>query len=167
LTRSLPDLIPWARLAAAPFALLEVAIERGNYPDGHEAWAWALAAGFAAGAVVLVVVPWRLPGLLLDAAAVSGFVVLYGFEPNSPARELFFLVVAEAALLYGLRGGLLLPPAAAPALAVFEWRAADRLDVPFDVGHVLAPLALQLAVGVIVGVLAGSRARRAAPPRSG
>jgi hypothetical protein len=167
LTRSVSDLIPWARLAAAPFALLEVAIERGNYPDGHEAWAWGLAAGFAVCAVVLVVVPRRLPGLLLDAAVVSGFVVLYGFEPNSPARELFFLVVVEAALLYGFRGGLLLPPAAVPALAVFESRAADRLDVPFDVGHVLAPLALLLAVGLIVGALAGSRVRPGAPPRSG
>jgi hypothetical protein len=167
LTRSVPDLIPWARLAAAPFALLEVAIERGNYPDGHEAWAWGLAAGFAVCAVFLVVLPWRLPGLLLDAAVVSGFVALYGFEPSSPARELFFLVVVEAALLYGLAGGLLLPPAAVPALTVFEWRAADGLDVPFDVGHVLAPLALQLAVGVIAGALAGNRARRGARPPSG
>jgi hypothetical protein len=157
LTRSLPDLIPWARLAAAPFALLEVAIERGNYPDGHEAWAWALAAGFAAGAVVLVVVPWRLPGLLLDAAAVSGFVVLYGFEPGSPVRQLLVLAVVEAALRYG-KAGAAWCLASAPALALFEWRASDRLDVAYDPGHVLGPIGVQLLVGLIVGALA-ERAR--------
>jgi hypothetical protein len=154
LTRSPSDLIPWARLAAAPFALVEVAIERGNYPDGHERWAWAIAGAFAAGAALFVFVRWRLPALAFDAAVVSAFVALYGFEPSSPVRELFFLVVAEAALLYGVRGGLLVPPAAIPALVVFEERAADRLGVPFDPGHVLAPFALQLVLGVVVGMLA-------------
>src|SRR5918996_5275312 len=41
--------IAWARAAAVPFVLLEVALERGNYPSGDERLAWALAAAFVAG----------------------------------------------------------------------------------------------------------------------
>ena len=150
--------VRWIRLVAAPLALVEVAIERGNYPPGDERWAWALAGAFAAGAVLLAVRPLRLVGVLFDLAAVSGFVVLYGFEPSSPARELFFLTTLEAALLFGLVGALLAPLASTPALAAFEARAADHLEVAFDPGHVLGPAGLQLLVGLVVASLARGRA---------
>lgn len=147
--------IAWVRLAALPFVLLEVAVERGNYPSGHEAWAWALAGVFAAGALVLFrarcVV---LPALLFDTAVVSAFVVLYGFELGTPVRQLLLLPVLEAALRYGRRGGLAWPLATAPALALFEWRQAVRLDYyPFDVGHVLGPVGIELLLGLVVGAL--------------
>ena len=149
--------VHWIRLAAAQFALVEVAIERGNYPPGDERWAWALAATFAVGAAALAARPLPLLGLVLDLAAVSGFVVLYGFEPSSPVRELFFLTAAEAALLFRFPGAFLAPLAAVPALAIFEARAADRLDVPFDPGHVVGPAGLQLLVGLVVAGLAARR----------
>ncbi len=152
------DWIAWVRLAAAPFALLEVAVEHGNYPDGHERWAWALAVAFALGAIALFRTrELAAVGLVWDTVVVSGFVVLYGFEPNSPVRQLLVLVVVEAALRYG-KAGAAWSVASAPALALFEWRAADRLDVPYDPGHVLGPMGIQLLVGLIVGVLA-ERAR--------
>ncbi len=91
---------------------------------------------------------------MLDFAAVSGFVVLYGFEPSSPVRMLFVLVAVEAAILYGARSVLLLAAASAPALAAFEWRASDRLDVPYDLGHVLGPIGIQVLVGLVVARLA-------------
>ena len=152
-----PDSVRWIRLAAAPIALVEVAIERGNYPPGDERWAWALAATFAFGAAALATRPLRLPGLAFDAVAISGFVVLYGFEPSSPVRELFFLTAVEGALLFRYAGAVVAPLAAVPALAVFEARAADRLDVPFDPGHVVGPAGLQLLVGLVVAALLGGR----------
>lgn len=144
--------IRWVRLAAAPFALLEAAVE--DYPPGHEAWAWALAVVFAAGALVLFRRDRPALGLMLDLGVVSGFVVLYAFDPGTPVRQLFFLVVLEAALRYGTLGGALVPLAHVPALALFEWRLAE----PFDVGHVLGPFGLQLLVGLVAGRLARSRA---------
>jgi hypothetical protein len=164
--------IAYVRVVAVPFVLLEVAIERGNYPPGHEAWAWALAVTFAVGAVALFAA-WGLRiaagavgavALVFDTAVVSGYAVLYGFEPNSPVRHLLLLVVVEAALRYGKRGAAW-AVASAPALAVFEWRAADRLDVPFDPGHVIFPIALQILVGLIVGSLTARAARGASPSR--
>jgi hypothetical protein len=157
--------IAWARAAAVPFVLLEVAVERGNYPPGDERLAWALAAAFGAAAVGLLLArgrPWAAPaGLALDVALVSAFVALYSFEAGTTARQLLVLPVVEGALLYGLRGGLLLPLASLPALAFFEWRQADRLDLhPFDLGHVLGPAAIQLVVGVAVGGLVARLERR-------
>jgi hypothetical protein len=146
--------IPEARLLAVPFAFAEVAIESGNYPAGYERWAWTTAAVFAAGAVVLFVVRRPLAGVVLDAVIVSAFVCIYSFEPSSPVRELLFLPVIEAALLFGVRGGLVLPLASAPSLAFFESKASEDLGVAFDPGHVLGPVALQLVVGLVVGRLA-------------
>lgn len=148
-----------------PFVLLEVAVERGNYPPGDERLAWALAGGFLVVAVVLLLArrrPWAAPtGLALDAALVSAFVALYSFEAGTTARQLLVLPVLEGALLYGLRGGLVLPLASLPALAFFEWRQAERLDLhPFDLGHVLGPAAIQLVVGVAVGGLVARLERR-------
>jgi hypothetical protein len=148
--------IPEARLVAVPFAFAEVAIESGNYPAGYERWAWTTAAVFAAGAVVLLVARRPLAGVLVDAVVVSAFVCIYSFEPSSPVRELLFLPVVEAALCFGVRGGLALPLTSIPSLAFFESKTSDELGVAFDPGHVLGPVTLQFVVGLVVGRLAAS-----------
>ena len=157
--------IAWVRLAAVPFVAFEIAVERGNYPRGHEPWAWAVGAVFALGAACLFWL-WRrgvaggglgLAALAFDGAVVSAWVVVYSFEPASPVRQLLFLPVIEAALRYGRLGGALAPLASALPLAVFESRAADRLGAPYDPGHVVFPIALQLLVGLVVGALASRR----------
>jgi hypothetical protein len=150
--------VAWVRLAAAPFVFVEVAIERGNYPSGYERWAWGAAAVFAVGAASLFMAQRRgvdtgVVAYAFDAALVSAYVVIYSFEPGSPVRQLLLLPVIEAALRWGRLGGVLSPLASAPALAVFEWKVSDRLGVPYDPGHVIFPVALQLLVGLIVGAL--------------
>ena len=154
--------ITWGRAAAIPFVFFEVAVESGNYPAGEEKLAWALAAAFAVGALLLLRSPHRAGiGLAFDWAAVSLFVALYSFEAGTPVRQLFLLPVLEAALRYGPRGGALLPLASLPALAFFEWRQAIRLDLhPFDVGHLLGPVGIQLAVGLAVGALVARLPRK-------
>jgi hypothetical protein len=148
--------IPRARLIAVPFAFAEVAIESGNYPPGYERWAWATAAVFAVGAVLLLFASRPVAGVLFDAVIVSAFVCIYSFEPSSPVRELLFLPVIEAALIYGARGGLALPAASAPSLVFFELQTSEELRVAFDPGHVLGPIGLQILVGLVVGRLAGA-----------
>jgi hypothetical protein len=157
--------IAWARLAAVPFVFVEVAIESGNYPPGDEAYAWALAAAFAAGALVLF--PLReeaAEGVVFDWTIVSLWVALYSFEAGTPVRQLLLLPVVEAALRYGVRGGALMPLASLPALAFFEWRQAIRLDLhPFDAGHVVGPA----GVGLLVGLAIGALVRRFEAPGAG
>lgn len=149
--------VSWIRLVAVPFALVEVLIERGNYPPGYERFAWITTAVLAVGAVALLFARALLAGLALDVAVVSAYVCIYSFEPNSPVRELFFLAVVEAGLLYGARAGALVSLASVPALWFFERQASDRLEVPYDVGHVLGPVGLQVFVGLVVGRLASRR----------
>ncbi|MGH3035230.1 MAG: hypothetical protein ACRDON_11860 [Gaiellaceae bacterium] len=165
LGRLVPDLdrpggldgwVALVRAAAVPFVVLEVAIESGSYPPGDEGWAWTLVAVFAAGAALFLRLPaWRAPALAFDWALVSAWVALYSFEPGTPVRQLLVLPVLEAGLRYGVRGGVLFPLASLPALAFFEWRQAERLDLhPFDAGHVVGPAGIQLLVGLVVGALA-------------
>lgn len=147
--------IACVRIAAVPFVFLEVAIESGNYPPGEEAYAWALASTFAAGAFLLLRLRHRaVVGLAFDWAAVSLWVALYSFEPGTPVRHLLLLPVVEAALRFGTRGGAVAPLASLPALAFFEWRQAVRLDLhPFDPGHVVGPAGIALLVGLSCGAL--------------
>jgi hypothetical protein len=164
--------IAWARAAAVPFVFLEVAVESGNYPPGDEALAWALASAFAVGAALLLRYRDRAaPGLAFDWAAVSAFVALYSFEAGTPVRQLLLLPVVEAALRFGVRGGALMPLASLPVLAFFEWRQAVPLDLhPFDPGHVVGPVGIQLLVGLAVGALVRRLrprpGQRLAPPKS-
>jgi hypothetical protein len=138
-----------------------VAVERGNYPPGDERWAWILTAVLAVAAVAFLTVEsrgghLRLAGLVFDIAVVSAYVVLYSFELGTPVRLLLVLPVIEAGLRFGVVGGLLAPIACVPALAVFEWRQATRLDLyPFDAGHVIGPTGLLVFVGLVVGALEG------------
>lgn len=168
--RTTASWIAWVRVAAVPFVFLEVAIERGNYPGGYERWAWAVAVLFAGGAAALFwahrrAVEIGVLAYVFDAAVVSAYVVIYSFEPSSPVRQLLFLPVIEAALRWGRLGGVLAPLVSVPALAIFEWKVSERLGVPYDPGHVIFPVGLQLLVGLIAGTLAERATFRRAPSR--
>jgi signal transduction histidine kinase len=167
--------IAWVRLVAVPLAVLQVWLLAADYPPGYEAWAWITTGCLAAGALAI----WWLArselteaqlrrlglgALVFDAAVVSAFsVIYYAFEPNTPIRQLLFLAVAEAALRYGVVGGIALPFLLVPSLAFGEWLRAERLgeEGEFSVGAIVFPFALQVLMGVIVGLLA-TRVRREA-----
>jgi hypothetical protein len=142
-----------ARLIAVPFAFLEVAIEHGNYPSGYERWAWMTTGVFAVAATGFYFAPVRAPALVVDTLVVSAYVCIYSFEPNSPVRELLFLPVVEAGLLFGARAGLLWPALSVPALWFFERQTSDRLGETYDVGHVFGPVGLQVLIGLVAGRL--------------
>jgi hypothetical protein len=170
--RLLPDLdrpggldawIALVRAVAVPFVVLEVVVERGNYPPGDERWAWVLAVALAAGALFFGRYrSLRAPALVFDWALISCWVALYSFEPGTPVRQLLVLAVMEAALRYELRGAGLSALASIPALAFFEWRQASLDLHPFDIGHVVGPAGVLLLVGIVVGVLAGRLPERPA-----
>ena len=154
------------RLLAIPFALFEIGLLPQEYPPGYERWAWTITAVLVVGAPLLwwlvrhvserYLRPLGVASLAFDAGVVAAYVVLfYSFEPNTAVRQLLFLPVAEAAVRYGMRGGILVPLALAPALAVSEVLRADRFEPQrFNVDQVTVPLGVQLLAGVIVGWLA-------------
>ncbi len=162
--RDVASWIPWVRVIAAPFTILEVLVERGNYPPGYERWAWLVTAVFVAGAILFLVSAraergWAFPaGLGFDFVVLSSYVAVYSFELGTPVRQILFVAVVEAGVLYGRLGGTVAALATAPALVFFEWKQSDQLPAPFDPGHVLGPVGLSLLIGLAVGLLS-ERAR--------
>jgi signal transduction histidine kinase len=168
--------IAWVRLAAVPFAIVEVGLLSTDYPPGYENWAWATTALLAVGAVVLFLLSRpgafaRAPrsiglfGLVLDTAIVTAFVLIYQYEIGSPVNQLFFVLLVEAAVRYGFRGGLLMPLAIAPLLAVAEWWRETRFDNPplgYQPDHVVFPWGLLTLTGMIVGWLVDRLRRESA-----
>ena len=159
--------IAWVRLAAVPFAIVEVSLLTSHYPSGYEAWAWGTTAVLTVGALSVFVLcrteaflrAPRLYGflaLLLDVAVVSAYVVIYQFEIGSPTRQLLYVVVVEAAVRYGIRGGALAPLALVSILAFAEWWRESRFDTPphgFQIDNVVFPWGVMTITGVIAGWL--------------
>jgi signal transduction histidine kinase len=151
----------WVRLLAVPFAAVEIAAF--NIPEGFEAWAWALTGCFAIGAAILLVLAyrasraaWRKLGfvaLAFDTAIAYGYVFVFALDPETIPLVIFVPLV-EAAVRYGLRGGIAMPAFSAAVLSFYEWWRTTRFDeVEFDIDDITFPVGMQLIVGVVVGSL--------------
>jgi signal transduction histidine kinase len=173
-TRQTERWIAWVRLIAVPFAVVEVGVISTGYPPGYENWAWLATGVLGAGAIALWLVARRVlspaaqkilgfGALAFDAAIVAGYVVLYySYEPDTPVRQILILPVAEAAVRYGVLGGVLLPFALAPFLAWGEELRADRFERGFSVDALTLPLGVEILTGLIVGWLSRRFRREAA-----
>ena len=163
--------ISLVRLIAVPWALLEVGLLDFS-SSGYEIAAWAVTGFLAAGALLFFwagrrSLPARyqpgfvLSGLAFDTAVIWAYALVFTFETGAPTvRALLFFPVLEAALRYGLRGGLLLPVAQIPMLVAIEWWRSDHFDPSeFRLESVTVPFGLQLAVGAIVGWLVNTLAK--------
>jgi K+-sensing histidine kinase KdpD len=152
--------IAYVRVAAIPFAVLEVGVFTPRYPSGYELWAWVVTAFLAAGAVGLLVLARWTPGLAtallalaFDTAIIVGYLFVYSFEADAQVKQLLFFPVIEAAFMFGLRGGLAMPLVMAPLLTAAEVFRHARFDVGFNTDHLTFPVGIQLVVGAIVGRL--------------
>ena len=158
--------ISMLRLIAVPWALIEVGVVTDFTSARYETAAWVTTATLAVGAALFFWVGRRgvparyqpavcFAGLVFDAGVIWAFALVFTFESGAPTiRALLFFPVLEAALRYGLIGGLLLPVAQIPMLVAIEWWRSDHFTPSdFRVQSVTVPFGLQLAVGAIVGWL--------------
>ena len=157
--------IAWVRLGAVGFALLQVFVLGDPTPAGYRAVEWAATACLGAGAVVFLLLARRrlsapsvarvgAAALAFDTAIVSAYVVSDAWQPGSPVRQLLLIPVIEAAVRYGVRGGVALPLALAPVGAAFEWlRSREVTPHRFAVDDVTFTIGVQLIAGLIVGSL--------------
>ena len=138
------------RLAAVPWALFEVGVIAQDYPAGHEVAAWSITAALALGAVAFFFIDRRPFGeraqriicfasLSFNTLVISAYCFVFVFEPGTPIRQLLYFAVIEAALRYGLVGGVVMPLVGAPrprrnrALSCRPVRAAGVHDRPHHV----------------------------------
>ena len=158
--------IAWVRLLAVPWAVAEVAFIVGDYPAGHEQWAWITTGVLAGGALLFFWLARRQLGLggrirlsilalAFDVAVIYAFVFVYAFESSVPTRGLLYLAVVEAAMRFGIAGGIALPIATAPLLVLHEWWRADNFaPLVFEPRNITLSLGVQILMGLIVGWLA-------------
>jgi signal transduction histidine kinase len=153
------------RLGACAFAFLQVLVLRDDYPARrYEVAAWAATAALAVGAAVFFWLSRRplssralgwvgFIALVFDTAVVSAFVLAYSFELGTPVNQALIIPLAEAALRYGILGGVVLPLVLAPVHALFEWLRSDRFDYSYNVDHVTFSVGVGLISGLFIGWL--------------
>jgi hypothetical protein len=127
------------RLAAVAFAVVEVAVFTDFFPPGYERRIWLVTAAFAVGALLLFAGSRRPGGtspvfstlaLAFDTVVIGSYALLFSYEYGSPTRWALIFPVVEAALRFGIRGGVVLPLLLLPYLALLEWWRADRFGPP-------------------------------------
>jgi signal transduction histidine kinase len=166
--------IAWVRLGGVVFALLEVGVFTKHYPRGYGPAAWAVAGVFAVGAVSLWLLSRRafstrvsVVAVLFDGAVITSFATIYSFEYGNLTRWALMFVVVEAALRFGLAGGVAIPVALLPFLAFVERWRADHFGGPgYYWDRVTFPFGVFLLTGVIVGTLVNRLGREAALAQS-
>jgi signal transduction histidine kinase len=145
------------RVGLLVFAAVAVGVT--HFPPGYEAWAWAVVGFFALvtlGSGVLSAIDldrttrvWARAILIVcDGLAAIGFIAVFSYQTGEPYRALYLIPIAEAALRFGLVGGLIgglvmpwatiLVDALGPGV---QWRtAATRILVGLLAGLVIGRL---------------------------
>ncbi|MGH3055889.1 MAG: hypothetical protein ACRDL7_13025, partial [Gaiellaceae bacterium] len=129
-------------LRAALVVVGIVAVAGTSFPPGYESWAWAVVGFFAAVTVasgILSVVELdrssrmraRVALIACDALVGIGFVAVLSYQAGEPYRPLYLIPIAEAALRFGLVGGVVGGAVMTGATIVIDalgpgvqWRAA-------------------------------------------
>ena len=167
--REIETWVAWIRLGGVVFAVLEVGVFSTDYPAGYESYAWITTAVFAVGAVCiwllvrLAYAPWvGFMALVFDACVIAAYATVYSYEYGTPVRWALILVVVEAALRYGVLGGVLLSVVLLPFLVFVEWWRSSEFGGPgFLLDRVTFPFGIFALTGLIVGWLVNRLAREA------
>ena len=154
------------RVALVVVAVVDVALTR--FPHAYRPWAWAVTAFFAAATAVTA---WlasrrldrrargraRVLAVLFDAVAAIGYVAVFSYQSGEPYRALYLVPIAEAALRFGLLGGLSIGTVMVGATLV-----VDALGPGVAWRTIVSRILVGLLAGVVIGRLRDGLAIRAA-----
>jgi signal transduction histidine kinase len=152
------------RLAGVLFALVEVGTLSNGFPPHYLLAAWVVTGVFAVVAPALFVLARRCDDALLpfvgaaaltfDTVVIWSYGIIFTYEYGNQTRWATMLALVEAALRYGLAGGVVLPLVAAGYFAFNEWWRAHYFGPPgFIADRVTFPSGVTLLTGLIVGWL--------------
>jgi len=164
--RELETWIAWVRLGGVAFAALEIGVFTPRFPPGYLTGAWAITGVFGFGTLVLFRLAHSDRGerlravgfaaVVFDTAVIGAYAVLFSYEYGNQTRFAMVFVVIEAALRYGLPGGVLLPLVLVPYFWFVEWWRVHEFHPPgpgFLWDRVSFPSGLLLLSGLIIGWL--------------
>ncbi|WP_370327458.1 sensor histidine kinase, partial [Euzebya sp.] len=158
------------RLAAIPFAALQVLTYYLPYVDGQQRIAWAAVGLLAVGTPIVWVgasrvttraaaTRWAVAGLAMDTTALLTLVVAYTFDPNTAVWAILFLIPIEGAFLFNSVGAMGSLAAVVVGYTLREVYGAVALDVPFLWQSVSFRMGLATILAVAVGVLSSGLVR--------
>ena len=162
--RAVEQWIASVRVVGVVFAMLEVGLISNGFPAGYQMAAWTLTGIFAVIAVAFFLLSRRagddrLPvvgfgALIFDAAVIGAYATIFSYEYGNQTRWATIFAVVEAALRYGLRGGVAMPVLLSGFFAFNEWWRAREFGPPrFLWERVTFPSGVLLLTGLIVGWL--------------
>ncbi len=142
--------------------ILAVDVAVTDFPPGYRAWAWGVVGFFAIAAVLsarlarielarAARIRARALAIALDAAVVIGVFAVFSFQSAQSYRSLYLLPIAEAALRFGLFGGL---------VAALAMDAATVIVDALGPGLAWRSAAVRVIVGLSAGVIVGRLERR-------
>ena len=105
-------------LRAALVLVAAVAVSVTDFPPSYVVWAWGVVGFFAAVTVIFAVLDRveldpvarrraRAVRIACDGIVVTGVVAVFSYQAGEPYRALYLIPVAEAALQFGVFGGVL------------------------------------------------------------
>jgi signal transduction histidine kinase len=148
----------WLVLLRAALVLVGVlTVSLTTFPPGYEPRAWLVVVFFAAVTVASAVltrieldrtarVRARAALVIGDGVAAVGFIAVFSFQAGEPYRALYLIPIAEAALRFGLVGGLIAAPAMLGATIL-----VDALGPGID----WRVTAVRFLVGMLAGIVIG------------
>ena len=155
------------RWAGVVFGIVQVLTYYQPYPAGYLPIALSVVGVLAAGNVVIALLlrqsrsrrrlrDLAVAGLVLDAAVVLGFVVVYTFDPDTAIWALVYIIPLEAAAFFGLRGALVTIGLFTVAYTAREWFGFRVF------GNDFLPTSISFRMGIafIIAGVAGSMASR-------
>jgi signal transduction histidine kinase len=163
--REIEQWIAWIRVGGVVFAVLEIGAFTPTFPPGYLDAAWALTISYAVGAMLLfwlarIASERRLgivgiSALAFDTAVVAAYGIVFSYEYGNQTRFALVAVVVEAALRYGLAGGVGMPVLLFPVYWFIEWWRVHELSggPGFMWDRITFPVGILLLTGLIVGWL--------------
>lgn len=139
-----------------------VTVSLTHFPPGYDAWAWAVVAFFAVATIFDAALSRRLldraarvrarvVAIVLDGIVGIGFVAVFSYQAGEPYRALYLIPIAEAALRFGLLGGV-----SGGAVMVGATVVIDVLGPGVQWRSALTRVLVGLLAGVVIGRLRDS-----------
>ena len=162
--RDVEKWMAWVRLGGVVFAALEIGVFTVHFPPGYRTAGWILTGVFAVGALAIfrlahsdrtaMLPALGFTALLFDTVVIGAYSTIFTYEYGNETRWSLMLAVVEAALRYGLVGGVALPLALIPYFVFNEWWRAHKFGPPgFYSDRASFPAGVTLLTGLIVGWL--------------
>jgi signal transduction histidine kinase len=154
------------RAALVVVAIVDASVT--DFPSAYRPWAWAVTAFFALSTLLSAVLARReldrvarqrarILAIALDTIVAIGFVAVLSYQPGEPYRALYLVPIAEAALRFGLAGGIV-----TGAVTVTATIVIDELGPGIAWPSITSRILVGLLAGIVIGRLRDGLAARAA-----